>query len=262
MDSLSIAIRSINRNIYNKKNYIEETITSILESDVYNHSKFKGINIFSSFVKNNEHLENKIIKENCRVFIPEKELNPNETALWMMKETIKDDNSHILLCEDDIEFCVNWFDYLLKWKRKYNKNDDIPIMTLYSPYDHVDILYKLDCSRYWEYHVKDFYGSQCVLLHKFYVKMFINFMEKYRTCLDSYSWKSKKLKKITEDNLVFRGFDFWIAEANIYINPMIDYVYSVIPCLVQHIGVESGMECKLHTAKGYYGKYQQFKKLV
>lgn len=259
MKKFAIALRTKKRE---KINYIDQTIDSIVESYDYNVNKniIEGIHIYSSTPEDNGHLDSAIIQNNCYINVPNTHLNPNETSLFMIESILQKDFSHILLCEDDIEFCHGWLDYLLYWKDHFNPDDRIPLTTLYTPYNHIDILFK-NKEYYWKYNVKDFYGTQCILISKKHLNIFYNFFKRYLKTPEQYTFCSIANTQVTHKILKYRSFDFWLREGMLYIDKNIKYFLSVIPCLVQHLGDISSIGCSFHTADGYYGKNQNLKEV-
>ena len=231
--------RTISR--YPKLNYLNKSISSLLKVCDFTNNGLLVIcsNDNTGYIDDYSHILN------YKLIIPNYIANPNETALLAIREATKIDTEYIVFCEDDIIFShllVSKMDEFIKIT-DFKNNTDIPIGVLYTAPYHGHMSAFSENKDNWKYPVIDFYGTQCFIMTKQTAIKFADTMELYLHDIKSFPWELVPYHEF----LSFRMFDFWIKEIFKYLNPELQYFYSIVPSLCQHIGVESVMDCDFHS---------------
>ena len=230
----------------NENNYLENTINKIKEKCEIFTSDFKEDTPYKDQINNNkinfytqkEGFENhiKVLKST-----PVNYAYNFQRALNSMKK--EEDNSYLILLEDDLEFTENWLIKAQLIINEIEKKHENYILSLYSPFEDIcNLKENISFNKYNnEKDYTKFYGSQATIWNKESALDFAKFNETIN--LNDYNIENDKID-YQIDHLI-----------SLYANYKGIPIFTTVPSLIQHIGFKtSGLAQFMHQSPSFKEK--------
>jgi len=132
------------------------------------------------------------------------------------------DAEFVIMLEDDVEFCASFMESIDLWMSrnfKPEKHKMVPIVAFFTPRKGVMGAFRAG-HNIWKYTVAKFYGRQCILVPREF-------------CDEIAEWFIANFRGRSG------GHDLVLKNWMIHKFPNRPYLYSSVPCFVQHIGKKS-----------------------
>lgn len=217
MPRYTLAVRTINRNLRGRQNYLGQTLANleragIMESTIpWSMAIVDGGSDAGFVPRELKQTERLLHCPRVRIVRAPRFLTPNENAVATWRAG--SGTEWTIFLEDDIDFCARFLESVDAWLTQY-ASDSCRVYPLGAPYDQVR-----SARNFWRYPVEAFYAQQAVAVRSSDAGSIANFIEAHPGYL--------------------QGGDILIQKWSREEYPLIDYFLTPAPGLVQHVGQES-----------------------